>query len=395
LAVPGARQAPQQLGGGWPLSLLQLQVSGAAACDGSSAQGAAQLQPVAQRLENPGGRPGPCRGSGLQLVPSGDACGRGPDVLLMQLASPGAGGSRNTSHLEAWPIAVAAGSPARPSRLRPALQSCARSGPALEPPWELTGAAACCPALGLLMGRKQVPCWCLMPGAGPWCSVCRAPVCPERPGRTLIGPKGYAAAAATGGGWGGEPPGPRCRAFSLLRGLFAITRLAMALSHHCPVTVDTLRRILPDHAPAGAGRCRSPKQDETSRIPPKGGRALRPVLALPGFRRLWIGQIFLPSWLTGLHVADGVPDRPYGFPPTPPGQRSSCRGCRHPWRLGLSRDPPPDDPRCWPQDLCRQLPARHLLGTVACLGGSLAKRQVNWSLPNALRAAWCCWLPWP
>lgn len=150
LAVPGARRPRSSLAAAVPLSLLQLQVSG-----GSGLRRVRQLKvlrsfsQLAQRLETLAAAQALSELC-LQLVPSGDGVAGVLDDLLMQLGRLELVVKDRQDNLEALAITVqgsvhllALGGYGLP------LQSCARSGQALEPPSATgTGAAAFCPAVG-------------------------------------------------------------------------------------------------------------------------------------------------------------------------------------------------------------------------------------------------------
>ena len=156
LAVPGARRPRSSLAAAVPLSLLQLQVSG-----GSGLRRVRQLKvlrsfsQLAQRLETLAAAQALSELC-LQLVPSGDGVAGVLDDLLMQLGRLELVVKDRQDNLEALAITVqgsvhllALGGYGLP------LQSCARSGQALEPPlgngdWRCSFLPSC----GLVIGAE-------------------------------------------------------------------------------------------------------------------------------------------------------------------------------------------------------------------------------------------------
>jgi len=150
-----------------------------------------------------------------------------------------------------------------------------------------------------------------------------------------------------------------------------------------------------------AGRAAA-KQDETkARSHPKRKEGLEAVLALAGrSRRLWIGQISSPSWLTCLHRADGVLIASTGRSPTPPGQRELVAEGLPPPCARLRRTRTPDASRLLPQGSMSPITlARHAPGTVSwCSGGSLAQASGRVASCPARARPCCCSLAlisWP
>jgi len=162
--------------------LLQLQVSGAVACDGRTAQGAAQLQPLpkAGNLWRP--QAGPCRAC-LRAGPSAMVRGLSDDFLMQLVAL-----SRwvKEHHLTSRPWRIARQGQRSPALALAATQPChaAESAPAAAVRWSPggTGTGRCslaCSQPGWLIGAEvPVPCWCFNAvGAGPVAASPR-PSCP-------------------------------------------------------------------------------------------------------------------------------------------------------------------------------------------------------------------------
>ncbi|APD48497.1 DNA repair protein RecO [Synechococcus sp. CS-602] len=238
LAVPGARRPRSSLAAAVPLSLLQLQVSG-----GSGLRRVRQLKvlrsysQLAQRLETLAVAQALAELC-LQLVPSGDGVAGVLDDLLMQLGRLEQVVKEHQPNLEALAIAVqgsvhllALGGYGLP------LQSCARSGRALEPPvgnWDWR--CSLLPSLGLLIGAEAGAVLVLNASELALLQRLPRPGLPRRRDGTLIGPEGvWLRLLQLVEVWGGEHLGRRCRAFSLLRGCFEpSTRLAMGSEPSLP-----------------------------------------------------------------------------------------------------------------------------------------------------------------
>ena len=238
LAVPGARRPRSSLAAAVPLSLLQLQVSG-----GSGLRRVRQLRvvrsfsQVAERLETLAA----AQALGelcLQLVPSGDGVAGVLDDLLMQLGRLELVVRDRQNNLEALAIAVqgsvhllALGGYGLP------LQSCARSGQALEPPlgnWEWR--CSLLPSEGVVIGAEAGAVLVLNASELALLQRLPRPGLPRRQDGSLIGPVAvWLRLLQLVEVWCGEHLGRRCRSLTLLRGCFEpATRLTLGSGPSLP-----------------------------------------------------------------------------------------------------------------------------------------------------------------
>jgi len=238
LAVPGARRPRSSLAAAVPLSLLLLQVSG-----GSGLRRVRQLKvlrsfsQLAQRLETLAAAQALSELC-LQLVPSGDGVAGVLDDLLMQLGRLELVVKDQQDNLEALAITVqgsvhllALGGYGLP------LQSCARSGQALEPPlgngdWRCSFLPNC----GLVVGAEAGAVLVLNASELALLQRLPRPGLPRRQDGTLIGPVPvWLRLLQLVEVWWGEHLGRRCRSLSLLRGCFEpATRLTLGSGPSLP-----------------------------------------------------------------------------------------------------------------------------------------------------------------
>ncbi|MCP9771237.1 DNA repair protein RecO [Synechococcus sp. Tobar12-5m-g] len=238
LAVPGARRPRSSLAAAVPLSLLQLQVSG-----GSGLRRVRQLKvlrsfsQLAQRLETLAAAQALSELC-LQLVPSGDGVAGVLDDLLMQLGRLELVVKDRQDNLEALAITVqgsvhllALGGYGLP------LQSCARSGQALEPPlgngdWRCSFLPSC----GLVIGAEAGAVLVLNASELALLQRLPRPGLPRRQDGTLIGPVlVWLRLLQLVEVWWGEHLGRRCRSLSLLSGCFEpATRLTLGSGPSLP-----------------------------------------------------------------------------------------------------------------------------------------------------------------
>ena len=238
LAVPGARRPRSSLAAAVPLSLLLLQVSG-----GSGLRRVRQLKvlrsfsQLAQRLETLAAAQALSELC-LQLVPSGDGVAGVLDDLLMQLGRLELVVKDRQDNLEALAITVqgsvhllALGGYGLP------LQSCARSGQALEPPlgngdWRCSFLPNC----GLVVGAEAGAVLVLNASELALLQRLPRPGLPRRQDGTLIGPVPvWLRLLQLVEVWWGEHLGRRCRSLSLLRGCFEpATRLTLGSGPSLP-----------------------------------------------------------------------------------------------------------------------------------------------------------------
>ncbi|MCT0200666.1 DNA repair protein RecO [Synechococcus sp. CS-1325] len=238
LAVPGARRPRSSLAAAVPLSLLQLQVSG-----GSGLRRVRQLKVLrsfshlAQRLETLAAAQ-TLSELALLLVPSGDGVAGILDDLVMQLGRLELVVQGRQDNLEALAVAVqgcvhllALGGYGLP------LQSCARSGLALDPPLG-NGAWRCSllPSEGLVVGAEAGAVLVLNASELALLQRLPRPGLPRRQDGTLIGPVlVWLRLLQLVEVWCGEHLGRRCRSPALLRGCFEpATRLTLGSGSSLP-----------------------------------------------------------------------------------------------------------------------------------------------------------------